>query len=90
MKQQTNRHTKEETNKRTKELTPWSRDILKKLKDPQQVKNFPRILWNPKAHYRIQKTPSPLPTLSHSNPVHASSFLKTHFNLILQGPCIIL
>jgi len=45
---------------------------------------IPRLLWNPKVHYRFHNGKPLVPVLKQMNPVHnfQSYFPKTHSNII--------
>jgi hypothetical protein len=68
----------------TNKLTPrtW---VLWEATSCLVTQEFHIILWNPKVHHRVHKSPQLVPILSQINPVHftPSYFCRIRFNIIL-------
>ena len=68
----------------TTTTTPWSRVLLEKLTGFATSQEIPRILWNPKVHYRTHKSPPPVPS---GNSIQSPQPLPTSSRSILILSC---
>jgi hypothetical protein len=66
-------------------LTPLSWALLEKPPSRSASQEFLNILWNPKVHYHVHKSPPLVSTLSLMNLVHTAPCYFSKINLILSS-----
>jgi hypothetical protein len=67
-------------------LSTWNR-VLEKLMFRSASQEITCLLWNPKIHCCVHKSPPPVTILTHINLVHIESlsFYKIHFNIVFPS-----